>query len=244
MDFTSKIVLITGAAGGIGQELVKQFHQFGATVVLTDLNEERLKSVVAQYNERVHYYACNIGDAGKSAELIKKIETEVGTIDILVNNAGLTKDTLMMRMKDEDWDLVLNVNLSAGFRLARDVLKSMMKKRYGRIISMASVVGVTGNPGQANYSASKAGLIAMTKCLAKEVATRGITVNCVAPGFIKTPMTDALSDENKEKLLGIIPVGRLGEPADIANAVLFLADEKTSYITGQTIHVNGGMAMF
>lgn len=244
MDFTSKVVLITGAAGGIGQELVKQFHQNGATVVLTDLNEERLSSVASQYSERVYYYACNIGDAVKSAELIKKIETEVGTIDILVNNAGLTKDTLMMRMKDEDWDLVLNVNLSAGFRLARDVLKSMMKKRYGRIISMASVVGVTGNPGQANYAASKAGLIAMTKCLAKEVATRGITVNCVAPGFIKTPMTDALSDENKEKLLGIIPVGRLGEPSDIANAVLFLADEKTSYITGQTIHVNGGMAMF
>lgn len=244
MDFTSKVVLITGAAGGIGQELVKQFHQNGATVILTDLNEERLKTVVSQYSERVHYYACNIGDATQSAELIKKIETEVGTIDILVNNAGLTKDTLMMRMKDEDWDLVLNVNLSAGFRLARDVIKSMMKKRYGRIISMASVVGVTGNPGQANYAASKAGLIAMTKCLAKEVATRGITVNCVAPGFIKTPMTDALSDENKEKLLGIIPVGRLGEPSDIANAVLFLADEKTSYITGQTIHVNGGMAMF
>ena len=184
-----------------------------------------------------------MGDGADIDALVAKAEKAAGAIDILINNAGLTKDNLFMRMKDEDWDLVLKVNLTAGFRLARAAIRGMMKRRYGRIVSMASIVGVIGNPGQANYAASKAGMIAMTKCLAAEVASRGITANCVAPGFIKTPMTDALPEEAKEKLTRNIPMARLGLPEDVANAVVFLASDEASYITGQTIHVNGGMAM-
>lgn len=193
--------------------------------------------------DRVFAFSCNLGDGADIDALVAKAEKAAGAIDILVNNAGLTKDNLFMRMKDEDWDLVLKVNLTAGFRLARAAIRGMMKRRYGRIVSMASIVGVTGNPGQANYAASKAGMIAMTKCLAAEVASRGITANCVAPGFIKTPMTDALPEEAKEKLTRNIPMARLGLPEDVANAVVFLASDEASYITGQTIHVNGGIAM-
>ena len=243
MDFTGKCALVTGATGGIGRVIVKKLHDAGATVILTDMRQEALDEFAAELKERVFAFACNLGDPADIDALVSKAEKAAGAIDILVNNAGLTKDNLFMRMKDEDWNLVLNVNLTAGFRLARAAIRGMMKRRYGRIISMASIVGVTGNPGQANYSASKAGMIAMTKCLAAEVASRGITANCVAPGFIKTAMTDALPEEAKEKLARSIPMARLGLPEDVANAVVFLASDEASYITGQTIHVNGGMAM-
>ena len=243
MDFTGKCALVTGATGGIGRVIVKKLHDAGATVILTDMRQETLDEFAAELKERVFAFACNLGDPADIDALVSKAEKAAGAIDILVNNAGLTKDNLFMRMKDEDWNLVLNVNLTAGFRLARAAIRGMMKRRYGRIISMASVVGVTGNPGQANYSASKAGMIGMTKCLAAEVASRGITANCVAPGFIKTAMTDALPEEAKEKLARSIPMARLGLPEDVANAVVFLASDEASYITGQTIHVNGGMAM-
>ncbi len=243
MDFTGKCALVTGATGGIGRVIVKKLHDAGATVIITDMRQETLDEFAAELKERVFAFACNLGDPADIDALVAKAEKAAGAIDILVNNAGLTKDNLFMRMKDEDWNLVLNVNLTAGFRLARAAVRGMMKRRYGRIISMASVVGVTGNPGQANYSASKAGMIGMTKCLAAEVASRGITANCVAPGFIKTAMTDALPEEAKEKLARGIPMARLGLPEDVANAVVFLASDEASYITGQTIHVNGGMAM-
>ena len=243
MDFTGKCALVTGATGGIGRVIVKKLHDAGATVIITDMRQETLDEFAAELKERVFAFACNLGDPADIDALVAKAEKAAGAIDILVNNAGLTKDNLFMRMKDEDWNLVLNVNLTAGFRLARAAIRGMMKRRYGRIISMASVVGVTGNPGQANYSASKAGMIGMTKCLAAEVAYRGITANCVAPGFIKTAMTDALPEEAKEKLARGIPMARLGLPEDVANAVVFLASDEASYITGQTIHVNGGMAM-
>ncbi len=243
MDFTGKCALVTGATGGIGRVIVKKLHEAGATVILTDMRQETLDEFAAELKERVFAFACNLGDPADIDALVAKAEKAAGAIDILVNNAGLTKDNLFMRMKDEDWNLVLNVNLTAGFRLARAAIRGMMKRRYGRIVSMASIVGVTGNPGQANYSASKAGMIAMTKCLAAEVASRGITANCVAPGFIKTAMTDALPEEAKEKLARNIPMARLGLPEDVANAVVFLASDEASYITGQTIHVNGGMAM-
>lgn len=243
MDFTGKCALVTGATGGIGRVIVKKLHDAGATVILTDMRQEALDEYAAELKERVFAFACNLGDPADIDALVAKAEKAAGAIDILVNNAGLTKDNLFMRMKDEDWNLVLNVNLTAGFRLARATVRGMMKRRYGRIVSMASIVGVTGNPGQANYSASKAGMIAMTKCLAAEVASRGITANCVAPGFIKTAMTDALPEEAKEKLARNIPMARLGLPEDVANAVVFLASDEASYITGQTIHVNGGMAM-
>lgn len=243
MDFTGKCALVTGATGGIGRVIVKKLHDAGATVIITDMRQETLDEFAAELKERVFAFACNLGDPADIDALVSKAEKAAGAIDILVNNAGLTKDNLFMRMKDEDWNLVLNVNLTAGFRLARAAIRGMMKRRYGRIISMASVVGVTGNPGQANYSASKAGMIGMTKCLAAEVASRGITANCVAPGFIKTAMTDALPEEAKEKLARNIPMARLGLPEDVANAVVFLASDEASYITGQTIHVNGGMAM-
>ena len=243
MDFTGKCALVTGATGGIGRVIVRKLHDAGATVILTDMRQEALDEYAAELKERVFAFACNLGDPADIDALVAKAEKAAGAIDILVNNAGLTKDNLFMRMKDEDWNLVLNVNLTAGFRLARAAVRGMMKRRYGRIVSMASIVGVTGNPGQANYSASKAGMIAMTKCLAAEVASRGITANCVAPGFIKTAMTDALPEEAKEKLARNIPMARLGLPEDVANAVVFLASDEASYITGQTIHVNGGMAM-
>ena len=243
-DFTSKTALVTGATGGIGRQIVKKLHAAGATVALTDMNMDALKSLAEELKERVFIYEANLTDDQSILDLVKKAEADMGKIDILVNNAGITKDGLAMRMSDDQFQLVQNINLLAPFRLMRAAMMGMMKRRYGRIVNMASIVGVTGNPGQANYSASKAGLIAATKCVASEIASRGVTANCVAPGFIATPMTDVLSDDVKQALLNRIPMARLGLPEDIANAVLFLASDEAAYITGQTIHVNGGMAMF
>lgn len=243
-DFTGKKALITGAAGGIGRAIAERLHANGATVFLTDVNEERLEELKnALGGERVLAKAAALDDPAQIDALAQEAEAQAGGIDILVNNAGITKDNLFMRMKDEDFQAVMQVNLMAAFRLTRAIIRPMMKRRYGRIISLSSIVGVMGNAGQANYAASKAGLIAMTKCLASEVASRGITANCVAPGFVKTPMTDALPQEIKEKLAKSIPMQRLGLPQDIAGAVAFLASEDASYITGQTLHVNGGLAM-
>ncbi len=244
LDFTGKTALVTGATGGIGREIVKKLHAQGATIAMTDMNKDVLEAFKAELGgERLFVYTANLTDSESLKTLVQNAEKDMGKIDILVNNAGITKDGLSMRMTDEQWQMVLDINLTAGFKLARAVMPGMMKRRFGRIIGMASVVGVMGNAGQANYSASKAGLIGMSKCIGQEVASRGITVNCVAPGFIKTPMTDVLSDEAKAKLTATIPMARLGLPEDIANAVLFLASDEASYITGQTIHVNGGMAM-
>lgn len=243
-DFTGKKALITGAAGGIGRAIAERLHANGATVFLTDVNEERLEELKsAPGGERVLTKAAALDDPAQIDALAQEAETQTGGIDILVNNAGITKDNLFMRMKDEDFQAVMQVNLMAAFRLTRAIIRPMMKRRYGRIISLSSIVGVMGNAGQANYAASKAGLIAMTKCLASEVAARGITANCIAPGFVKTPMTDALPQEIKEKLAKSIPMQRLGLPQDIAGAVAFLASDDASYITGQTLHVNGGLAM-
>ena len=242
-DFKGKTALVTGATGGIGRQIVKKLHSLGCTVAITDMNKEVLDAFAAELGSNVFTYEANLTDADSILKLVKDAETDMGKIDILVNNAGITKDGLSMHMTDEQFKLVLEINLIAAFRLMRAVMPGMMKRRYGRMVNMASVVGVMGNAGQANYSASKAGLIGTTKCIAQEVASRGITANCVAPGFIKTPMTDVLSDEAKAKLTSTIPMARLGLPEDVANAVVFLASDEASYITGQTIHVNGGMAM-
>lgn len=243
LDFTGKTALITGATGGIGRQIAKKLHAQGATLALTDMNLDTLNAFKAELGDRVYVYSANLTDADSLNELVKKAEADMGKIDILVNNAGITKDGLSMRMTDDQWQKVLDINLTAGFRLARAVMPGMMKRRFGRIIGMASVVGVMGNVGQANYAASKGALIAMSKCMGQELASRGITVNCVAPGFIKTPMTDVLPEEAKAALLKRIPMARLGSAEDIANAVVFLASDEASYITGQTIHVNGGMVM-
>lgn len=243
LDFTGKTALVTGATGGIGRQIAKKLHAQGATLALTDMNMDTLNAFKAELGERVFVYPANLTDAESLKNLVKQAEADMGKIDILVNNAGITKDGLSMRMTDEQWQQVLDINLTAGFRLARAVTPGMMKRRFGRIIGMASVVGVMGNAGQANYSASKGALIAMSKCMGQELASRGITVNCVAPGFIKTPMTDVLPEDAKAALLKKIPMARLGSAEDIANAVVFLASDEAAYITGQTIHVNGGMVM-
>lgn len=242
-DLSGKIALITGAGGGIGGATARALHAQGATVVLVDMRPEGVEKLKAELGERAHAFVCNVTDAAAVADLPKQIEEAVGAVDILINNAGITRDNLMMRMKDEEWDAVLAVNLTAVFRLSRAFLRGMIKKRFGRIISISSIVGATGNPGQCNYSATKAGITAMSKSLGQEVASRGVTVNCVAPGFVKTPMTDVLSDDVKAALLSKIPLGRLSSPDDIAHAVVYLASEEAGYVTGQTIHVNGGMAM-
>ena len=235
--------LITGASGGIGGAIAKALHKQGATVALTGRNEKALRSIAKGLGGRVHVLVADLSNSEAVNGLIGAASDAMGGLDILVNNAGLTRDGLAMRMKDEDWDKVLEVNLTAGFRLARAALRGMIKNRYGRIINITSVVGQVGNPGQANYVASKAGMTGMTKALAAEVASRGITVNCVAPGFITTAMTDSLADEQKQSMLGRIPVGRFGAPADVAGCVAFLASKEGGYLTGQTMHVNGGMAM-
>lgn len=242
-DLTGKTALITGATGGIGGAIATALHARGATVALSGTRTEKLEELAAQLGERAFVTPANLSDADSVAGLIPAAESAMGQVDILVNNAGLTRDGLAMRMKDEDWDAVLRVNLTSSFQLARACLKGMMKRRYGRIISITSIVGVTGNPGQCNYAASKAGLIGMSKSLAAEVASRGITVNCVAPGFIATAMTEVLPDAQKEKLNAGIPMGRMGSSDDIAAAVLYLASAEAGYVTGQTLHVNGGMAM-
>lgn len=238
-----KVALITGAAGGLGDKIARTLHAQGAKLALTDMRIEPMEKLKNELGNNVECFVANLSKPEEIAELIKNVEEKFGQVDILVNNAGLTRDNLFMRMSDEDWQLVLDVNLSAGFKLAKACIRGMMKRRYGRIIGIASVVGVMGNAGQANYSASKAGMIAMNKCLAQEVGSRGITVNSVAPGFIRTAMTDVLPDDVKTALLNKIPEGKLGEAQDIANAVAFLASDEAQYITGQTLHVNGGMAM-
>jgi 3-oxoacyl-[acyl-carrier protein] reductase len=242
-DLSGKSALVTGASGGIGGAIAKALHGQGATVGLSGTRREALEKVAAELGERAHVLPCDLGDAAATEELPKQAEAAMGKIDILVNNAGLTRDNIAMRMKDDEWQKVLDVNLTAGFRLARAAMRGMMKRRFGRIIGITSIVGVTGNPGQANYAAAKAGMIGMSKALAQELASRSITVNCVAPGFIETPMTDALSADQKARLMPAIPAGRLGTAAEIAAAVVFLASDEAAYITGQTIHVNGGMAM-
>ena len=238
-----KVALITGASGGLGDKIARTLHAQGATLALTDMRAERMEQLKAELGERVECFVANLSKAEEIANLIKEVEAKFGQIDILINNAGLTRDNLFMRMSDEEWQLVLDVNLTAGFKLAKAVVRGMMKRRYGRIVGIASVVGVMGNAGQANYSASKAGMIAMNKCLAQEVGSRGITVNSVAPGFMRTPMTDVLPEDVKAALLKKIPEAKLGEAQDIANAVAFLVSDEAQYITGQTLHVNGGMAM-
>ncbi|HYD29668.1 MAG TPA: 3-oxoacyl-[acyl-carrier-protein] reductase [Azospirillaceae bacterium] len=243
-DLTGKCALVTGASGGIGAAIAKALHAQGATVALSGTKVEALEKLAAELgDERAKVVPANLADAASTERLIKDAEAALGKIDILVNNAGLTRDTLALRMKDDDWQAVLDVNLTAAFRLSRAVMKGMMKRRFGRIIGITSIVGVTGNPGQANYAASKAGMIGMSKSLAAEVASRGITVNCVAPGFIATAMTHVLGDEQKEKLNNAIPAGRMGSVEDIAAGVAYLASDEAAYVTGQTLHINGGMAM-
>ncbi len=243
-DLSGKRALVTGATGGLGGAIAKVLHAQGAHVALSGTRAEKLETLAAELGDRCAVTPCNLSDAdavdalpGQAAEALG------GSIDILISNAGLTRDGLLMRMKPEDWDIVQRVNLEAYFRLSKACLRGMMKARFGRIIGITSVVGVTGNPGQTNYAASKAGMIGFSKSLAQEVASRGVTVNCIAPGFIASPMTDELNDAQKEAILGKIPAGALGSGEDIANAALYLASQEAAYVTGQTLHVNGGMAM-
>lgn len=242
-DLSGKRALVTGASGGIGGAMARAFHARGADVTLSGTRVDALEALAGDLGERAFAVPADLADAGAAERLAAQACTAMGGVDILVNNAGITRDALVMRMKDEDWQAVLDVNLTAGFRLARACLRDMIKRRWGRIIGITSVVGVTGNPGQANYAAAKAGMIGMTKSLAAEVASRGITVNCIAPGFITTAMTDKLPDEQKQRLLARIPAGAFGTPGDVAACAVFLASEEAAYLTGQTLHVNGGMAM-
>ncbi|MDE2464481.1 MAG: 3-oxoacyl-[acyl-carrier-protein] reductase [Alphaproteobacteria bacterium] len=243
-DLSGKTALITGATGGIGGAVARRLHAQGATVAMSGTRAESLAQLKSELGTRAHVVPCNLADPAAVEALPKTAETMLGApIDILVNNAGITRDNLFLRMKDEEWDQVIAVDLTAAFRLSRGVLRGMMKKRWGRIISITSVVGAMGNPGQGNYAAAKAGLAGMSKSLAQEVASRGITVNCVAPGFIATAMTDALNEAQKAQIDARIPAGRMGTADEIAAAVLFLASEEAGYITGQSLHVNGGMVM-
>lgn len=242
-DLTGRRALVTGASGGIGAAIARGLHAQGAAVAISGTREAALQELAAELGERVAVTPCNLSDAEAVEGLVPQVNESLGGLDILVNNAGLTRDGLAMRMKDEDWQAVLDVNLTASFRLARAALRGMTRARFGRIIGITSVVGVTGNPGQVNYAASKAAIIGMSKSLAAEVAARSVTVNCVAPGFIETPMTDALNDKQKEALLPRIPAGSMGTPDDVAAAVVYLASDEARYMTGQTLHVNGGMAM-
>ena len=243
IDLTSKSALVTGASGGIGSEIARVLHARGATVGLHGTRAEKLEALAGELGDRAHVLAANLSDRDAVLDLAKRAEDALGGVHILVNNAGITRDGLFVRMKDEDWDAVLEVNLTAAFRLTRTLTQPMMKRRGGRVVNITSVVGVTGNPGQANYCASKAGMIGFTKSLAQEIATRGITANCVAPGFIESEMTDALNDKQRDAILGTIPTKRMGTANEVASAVAFLASDEAAYITGQTLHVNGGMAM-
>ena len=242
-DLTGKTALVTGASGGIGAAVASVLHGQGATVGLVGTRVTVLEAVAAALGDRAHVLRCDLADPTAVDALPKQAAAAMGGIDILVNNAGVTRDNLFMRMSDAEWDAVIAVNLTAAFRLMRGVLRGMMKARWGRIVSVTSVVGTTGNPGQGNYAASKAGLVGMSKSLAQEVASRGVTVNCVAPGFIATAMTEGLGDVQKARLLDAIPAGRMGSAEEIASAVLYLASDEARYVTGQTLHVNGGMAM-
>ena len=242
-DLTDKNALVTGASGGIGGAIARALHAAGARVGLSGTRAGALDALAGELGDGAFAVPADLSSANGAKTLVKDAEAALGGIDILVNNAGLTRDQLAVRMSDEDWQMVLDVNLTAAFWLSQGCLRGMMKKRWGRIVSVTSIVGISGNPGQANYAASKAALIGMSKSLAQEVASRNITVNCVAPGFIDTPMTEGLSAEQKQDLTARIPAGRLGEPADVAGACVFLASDEASYVTGQTLHVNGGMAM-
>ncbi|HEY7852415.1 MAG TPA: 3-oxoacyl-[acyl-carrier-protein] reductase [Caulobacteraceae bacterium] len=242
-DLSGKTALVTGATGGLGGAIARGLHAQGAQVVLSGTRAEALEGLKAELGDRAFLLACNLADASAVDGLYGQAEALAGEVDIVVSNAGVTRDGLLMRMKDEDWDTVLKVNLEAYFRLARAAVKGMMRRRWGRIIGISSVVGVTGNPGQTNYAASKAGMIGFSKALAQEVASRSVTVNCIAPGFISSPMTDALKDQQREAILARIPAARLGSGEDVAAACAYLASEEAAYVTGQTLHVNGGMAM-
>ena len=242
-DLTGKCALVTGASGGIGGAIATALHGAGATVALSGTREEPLKALAAELGDRAHVLPCNLSDAEAVDALPKQAIEAMGALDILVNNAGITRDQLFMRMSDDEWQSVLDVNLTSTMRLCRGVMRPMMKARWGRIINISSIVGATGNPGQANYAASKAAMVGMTKSIAYEVASRGITANAIAPGFIATAMTDKLTDEQKEKINVQIPAARMGQPEEIAAAVLYLASPEAAYVTGATLHVNGGMAM-
>jgi 3-oxoacyl-[acyl-carrier protein] reductase len=242
-DLTGKAALVTGASGGIGGAIAKALHAQGATVTISGTNKEKLDQLAAEIGDRVFVLPCDLRDRASVVKLAEEAEKTLGQVDILVNNAGITHDNLFMRMKDEEWDDVIAVNLTSVFVLTRGILRNMMRRRAGRIVNIASISGVLGNPGQPNYAASKAGLVGMTKSLAREVASRGITANCIAPGFIKTPMTDALTEKQVEAIAGAIPTQTFGKPEDIAAAVIYLASDEAGYVTGETIHVNGGMVM-
>ncbi|MFP1631464.1 3-oxoacyl-[acyl-carrier-protein] reductase [Zhengella sp. ZM62] len=243
IDLTGRKALVTGATGGIGESIARQLHALGATVGLHGTRVEKLESLAADLGERTVLLPANLSDRDAVKELGQKAEAELEGVDILVNNAGITRDGLFVRMSDADWDAVLEVNLTAVFRLTRELTHPMMRRRFGRIVNITSVVGVTGNPGQANYCASKAGMIGFSKSLAQEIASRNVTVNCVAPGFIESDMTGKLNDKQKDAIMGAIPMKRMGKGEEIASAVAWLASDAAGYVTGQTIHVNGGMAM-
>ncbi|WP_064682101.1 3-oxoacyl-[acyl-carrier-protein] reductase [Rhizobium bangladeshense] len=242
-DLSGRKALVTGASGGIGEEIARLLHKQGAIVGLHGTRVEKLEALAAELGERVKIFPANLSDRDEVKALGQKAEADLEGVDILVNNAGITRDGLFVRMSDEDWDAVLEVNLTSTFRLTRELTHPMMRRRYGRIINITSVVGVTGNPGQANYCASKAGMIGFTKSLAQEIATRNVTVNCVAPGFIESAMTGKLNDKQKEAIMGAIPMKRMGTGGEVASAVAYLASSEAAYMTGQTLHVNGGMAM-
>ena len=242
-DLAGKTALVTGASGGLGGAIARSLHAQGAVVSLSGTRREALEALAAELGDRVHVRPCDLADAASVESLVPAAEGAMGSLDVLVNNAGVTRDNLFMRMKDAEWDSVLAINLTAAFRLSRAAVKGMMKRRYGRIINITSVVGVTGNPGQGNYAAAKAGMIGMSKALAAEVASRGITVNCIAPGFIASPMTEGLNDKQRETILASVPMGRLGSGAEIGAAAVYLASAEAAYVTGQTLHINGGMAM-
>ena len=242
-DLTGRTALVTGASGGLGGAIARALHAQGATVALSGTRREALEALAAELKDRAHATPCDLTDAAAADALVPAVEAALGSLDILVNNAGVTRDSLFIRMKDADWESVLAINLTAAFRLSRAALKGMMRRRYGRIINMSSVVGVSGNPGQANYAAAKAGMIGMSKTLAAEVATRGITVNCIAPGFIMSPMTQALDQKQQEAILASVPMRRLGSGEEIGAAAVYLASSEAAYVTGLTLHVNGGMAM-
>jgi len=242
-DLSGKSALVTGASGGIGASVARMLHGAGASVAVSGTRVEPLETLAAELGERAHVLPCNLSDTEAVAELPKQAADAMGSVDILVNNAGITRDNLFMRMSDAEWDDVIQVNLKSAMVLSRGVMRGMMKARWGRIVNISSIVGATGNPGQANYAASKAGLVGMSKSLAYEVASRGITVNCIAPGFITTAMTDKLNDDQKANILAQVPAGRMGEADEIGAAVLYLASPEAGYVTGATLHVNGGMAM-
>jgi len=242
-ELTGKTALVTGATGGLGGVIARALHKQGATVAISGTRKEVLDQLAGELKDRVYVLPCDLSDKDQVEALVPQAEAAMGKLDILVANAGVTKDNLFVQLRDEDWDAVININLTAAFRLSRAAMKTMMRRRFGRIIGITSVVGVTGNPGQVNYTAAKAGMIGMIKSIAKEYARRGVTANCVAPGFIATPMTDKLNEKQREAIMTMVPANRLGTPDDIAAAVVYLASDEASYVTGQTLHVNGGMAM-